>query len=94
MANGVKHFEATAKHHQSVADVEKQRYVQAGYVEQGYVAEPLIVHLTADEAKNIGVTNIEVEKLAQQVFDFWKSYLTKTGLVTSARVELKQEQAP
>lgn len=84
LANGVKHFEATAKHHQSVADVEKQRYVQAGYVEEGYVAEPLIVHLTADEAKNLGVTNIEVEQLAQQVFVFWKTYLIKAGLVIAA----------
>lgn len=84
LANGVKHFEATAKHHQSVADVEKQRYVQAGYVEQGYVAEPLIVHLTAGEEKNFGMAEIEVEQLAQQVFDFWKTYLTKAGLVTSA----------
>lgn len=83
LANGVKHFEATKKHHQSVADVEKQRYVEAGYVEDGYFAEPLIVHLTVDEAKNLGVTNIEVEQLAQQVFEFWKTYLTKAGLVTS-----------
>lgn len=35
LANGSNIFEATAaKHHQSVADVEKQRYVQAGYVEK------------------------------------------------------------
>ena len=35
LANGVKHFEAKAKHHKSVSDVEKSRYVEIGYVEEG-----------------------------------------------------------
>ena len=81
LANGVKHFEAKAKHHKSVADVEKQRYVQAGFAQEGMFAEPLIVHLTVDEGQNIGTDNIEVDLLAQQVYDFWMSHLTQMGLV-------------
>jgi hypothetical protein len=82
LANGVKNFEAKAKHHRSVADIEKSRYVEAGYVEAGYVEagyveegyfeDPLIVHLTSDEQKSFGQSNIEVATLAQQVFEYWK----------------------
>ena len=30
--NGAKHFEATAKHHNSVSEIEVDRYVKEGYV--------------------------------------------------------------
>jgi hypothetical protein len=49
IANGVKHFEAKAKHHRSVSDIEKERYVEQDYVEEGYFEEPLMVRLTPDE---------------------------------------------
>jgi hypothetical protein len=75
IANGVKHFEATAKHHNSVVDIEKSRYVQPGFVQEGYFAEPLTVHLTPDEERLLGVNSIEADDLAQQVYGFWKSYL-------------------
>lgn len=73
LANGVKHFEAKAAHHQSVADVEKSRYVDAGYGEEGYFEDPLIVHLTTDEQHSFGQNSIEVAALAQQVHEYWKS---------------------
>lgn len=73
LANGVKHFEAKASHHQSVADVEKSRYVEAGYVEDGYFADPLIIHLTAEEQSSFGQSNIEVADLAKQVYQYWYS---------------------
>ncbi len=73
LANGVKHFEAKAPHHQSVADVEKSRYVEAGYAEEGYFEDPLIVHLITDEQHSFGQSSIEVAALAQQVYEYWKS---------------------
>jgi len=73
LANGVKHFQATAKHHQSVANVEKSRYVEVGYVEDGYFEDPLIIHLTPDEQKTFGQGSIEVVFLAQQVYEYWKA---------------------
>lgn len=73
LANGVKHFEAKAKHHQSVIGVEKSRYVEDGYVEEGYFKDPLIVHLTSDEQQRFGQSNIEVATLAQQVYEYWKA---------------------
>lgn len=73
LANGVKHFEAKAEHHHSVADVEKSRYVEAGYVEEGYFEDPLIVHLATDEGGSFGKSSIEVSVLAKQVYEYWKS---------------------
>ncbi|MGE0290603.1 MAG: hypothetical protein AB7I42_30020 [Bradyrhizobium sp.] len=73
IANGAKHFEAKNKHHRSVSGVEKERYVEPGYVEEGYFAEPLIVHLTPDEGKEIGHNPVEAVWLAEQVYEHWKA---------------------
>lgn len=73
LANGAKHFHAKARHHRSVADVEKCRYVADGYVEDGYVADPLIVRLTSTEAIAFGQDCVEVDALAQQVYEYWKA---------------------
>lgn len=72
LANGVKHFEAKAAHHQSVVDVKMSRYVEAGYSEEGYFEDPLIVYLTAKEQSDLGKNNIEVTDLARRVYEFWK----------------------
>lgn len=73
IANGAKHFEAKAKHHRSVSGVEKARYVEPGYAEEGYFADPLIVRLTPDEEKTIGQNPVEAISLAEQVYEFWKA---------------------
>jgi hypothetical protein len=74
LANGSKHFEATRKHHRSVAGTEKSRYVEEGYVEPGYFHEPLLVHLTTDEARELGVPTIEVASLARHILEFWSNH--------------------
>lgn len=80
LANGGKHFEAKAKHHKSVSNLEKSRYVEMEqarteerYVEEGYIEEPLVVHLTQDEEKYFGQSTIEVKELAQKVYEYWKA---------------------
>ena len=73
LANGVKHFEAKALHHKSVTGVEKERYVGAGYVEDGYFEDPLIVYLAEKQQNDLGYSNIDVAVLARQVYEFWKS---------------------
>jgi hypothetical protein len=72
LANGGKHFQARAAHHQSVTGTEKDRYVEEGYVEEGCFDEPLVVHLSDNEAKEIGSQHIKVLDLAHKVVDFWK----------------------
>lgn len=73
IANGAKHFEAKAKHHQSVTDIKKVRYAEVDYAEDGYFEDPIIIHLTTNEAVTMGQSVIEVTELAQKVYDYWKS---------------------
>jgi len=73
IANGAKHFEATYKHLRSVADVEKSRFVEPGYVEEGYFEEPLVVHLTPEEETTMGQSTIDVPVLAQRVLEYWQT---------------------
>ena len=73
LANGVKHFEATSKHHQSVKTVEKTRYAETGYVEEGYFEDHLIVHLTEEEKSSSDQSSIKVSDLAKQVYEYWNS---------------------
>jgi hypothetical protein len=77
IANGAKHFKATANHHRSVTDVEKYRIIEPGYVEEGYFEEPLIVHLTAEEEKSIGQATIEAVQLAKLVLEYWRTNAPK-----------------
>lgn len=79
VANGAKHFEAKAHKHQSVTDVEKSRYVEAGYAEDGYFEDPLVVHLTSDEQQLLGQSVIEITSLAQQVYEYWKMHAPSQG---------------
>ena len=71
IANGAKHFEATAKQHKSVINIEKYRVLEPGCVEEGIFEEPLIVYLSPKEEEFIGKANIEVVKLAKLILDYW-----------------------
>jgi hypothetical protein len=72
LANGAKHFVLDDSRHKSVKKAEASRYVEDGYVEPGYVADVLEVHLSADEAKEMGRPVIDVLTLGQKVVQFWK----------------------
>jgi len=76
LANGSKHFQATAKKHRSVTRTEKFRYVEQGYVEPGYFAEPLLVHLSPDEERELGTSSVDALSLARQVLEVWIRYLS------------------
>jgi hypothetical protein len=71
LANGGKHFQAKAAHHQSVTGTEKDRYVEEGYVEEGYFEEPLLIHLSEKEATEMGTPQIDALALGRQVLEFW-----------------------
>jgi hypothetical protein len=73
IANGAKHFEATAKHHKSVVGIEKDRYVEAEYLDDGYFAEPLLIGLTEDEATAVGRSIIDAISLARLVLEYWNT---------------------
>ncbi|MGQ3684522.1 MAG: hypothetical protein ACUBOA_05850 [Candidatus Loosdrechtia sp.] len=73
IANGAKHFEAKAKHHNSVIGTEKFRVYEEGVFEQGVFYEPLLIHLENNEATELGVTEIDVIDLGHKVLDFWRT---------------------
>lgn len=75
LANGAKHFIIDRKRHSAVVAASKDRYVAEGYFAPGYVEEPLLVHLAADEAKELGVTVIDAVTLGQKVLAFWRPYV-------------------
>lgn len=70
IANGAKHFVVTR--HNSITGIEKSRYVEKGYVEDGYFEDPLLIHLTPEEAMRLEVHGaIKAIELARLVFQFW-----------------------
>ncbi|WP_042886288.1 hypothetical protein [Cupriavidus necator] len=74
IADGVKHFELTAKHHNLVSGVVDESYVDDGYFEPGYVEQD--VHILLEP--NNGLTNadrIDVLELARLVIAFWRQRL-------------------
>ncbi len=75
LANGAKHFTIDSKRHTAVVATSKDRYFEEDYVESGYVVEPLLVHLAADEAKELGATVIDAVTLGQKVLAFWRPYV-------------------
>lgn len=70
IANGAKHFVVTR--HSSVAGIKKEHYVEPNYVDDDYVADPLLVHLTPEEAAAAGVDQrIDGVSLARAVLHYW-----------------------
>lgn len=75
IANGAKHFEATKQCHTSVVEIEKERYVEAGCVEEGCFEDPVLIHLTSEEAKAINAQIvINAKSLASRVLQYWEDY--------------------
>lgn len=75
IANGVKHFRATAPQHTSVADVHRKHCADEGYVETGYWGDVLTVELSPNEAALLGFQSIEAYQLALRVFAYWREKL-------------------
>lgn len=85
IANGIKHFHATARRHKSVSDVKKLRVVEKGYVEEGYSEKPLIIYLNIEEKKHLvksaeekelDADTIRADRLAELVYNFWDNRLS------------------
>jgi len=75
IANGAKHLVLHDRRHQSVTSTEKLRYVEEGYFEPGYVCEPLLIHLSPDEARDLGFQTISAVTLGHKVVEFWRPYI-------------------
>lgn len=75
IANGGKHFYIDKKRHKSVSHAEKFRVYEEGVFEAGVFYEPLLIHLEPDEAKDLGVTDIDAVDLGDRVVNFWRPYV-------------------
>jgi hypothetical protein len=75
LANGAKHFVLDDSRHKSVKNAEASGYVEADYMEPGYFEESLDVHLSPDEAKEMGVDVIDTVSLGQKAVQFWRPYV-------------------
>jgi hypothetical protein len=53
--------------------IEKDRYVEAEYLDDGYFAEPLLIGLTEDEATAVGRPIIDAISLARLVLEYWNT---------------------
>jgi len=75
IANGAKHFHLDEKRHNSVTGTEKYRVVEEGYAEPGYFYEPLLIQLSPNEAKELGLSEIDAVNLGHKVLEFWRPYV-------------------
>ena len=75
IANGVKHFHARAKKHQSVADVRVQEgaFQRNAFQANAFQVEALIIHLDGQAAVQFGA-EVECLALATQVLQHWESH--------------------
>lgn len=80
ISNGIKHFETDSHRHNSVKEIEKERYVKKGYVQDGYFESPIIIYLDENLKSEFG-DSIEISELADKVMDFWKFELKTRNLV-------------
>jgi len=72
IANSAKHFTLDAKHHTSVAKTERERLFEEGVFEEGVFYEPLVVWLTPDEEKELGVKKLDVVELGTMALNHWR----------------------
>ena len=72
LANGAKHFAATAQHHKSVTSVERDGYAD-DYFADDYVEEPIVITLSQQEAIALGCSQIDAITLAYRVLAHWQS---------------------
>jgi hypothetical protein len=75
LANGAKHFVLDDSRHKSVKNAEASGYVEADYIDPDYFEDSLDVHLSADEAKEMGVEVIDTISLGQRAVQFWRPHV-------------------
>jgi len=75
IANGIKHFHATAKKHQSIADVRTQEgaFQRNAFQVDAFQVEALIIQLDGQAAGQFGA-EVECLDLATQVLQHWENH--------------------
>jgi len=75
LANGAKHFVLDDSRHKSVMNAKASGYVEADYIDPDYIGDSLEVHLSADEAKEMGGDVIDTLSLGRRAVQFWRPHV-------------------
>lgn len=75
IANGAKHFNLNDPRHKSVTNTEKFRIYAEDVYEPDVFYEPLIIHLSPDETRELGQSEIDALTLGHKVLEFWRPYI-------------------
>lgn len=75
IANGIKHFHATAKKHQSVANTRVQdgAFQRDAFQENAFQVKALIIQLDGQAAVQFGI-KVECLALAREVLQYWENH--------------------
>lgn len=80
IANGIKHFQTNSNRHNSVKEIEKDRYVDEDYCEEDFVESSIIIYLDEKLQSDFG-KSIKIIELAKIVMKFWESELKERKLI-------------
>jgi hypothetical protein len=84
IANGSKHFKATAKHHRAVKDtsLRKGAFDSIAFASDAFDTSRLVISLDENVAKQLSLHTDEIEclVLAEKVLKFWKEHLASLTL--------------
>ncbi len=75
IANGGKHFRATAKHHQSVSDarIQEGAFQQDAFQADAFQVQALLIQLDGQAAAQFGA-EVDCLDLATQVLRYWENH--------------------
>ena len=74
LATGAKHFTVTNPKKCSINGTSIDVYVEEGYVEDGCIEVIRNIQLQEEEAQILGVSEISVQELTEEVFSYWCKY--------------------
>jgi hypothetical protein len=74
LATGAKHF-TSDKLKPAVRSMTRGGWIDSDWIESGWVEMPLIVHLSPEQATQLGQEEMHVRDLAGRVLAFWQAYL-------------------
>ena len=74
LANGAKHFHATAPRHDSVQSLEDTSYCADDYADDYFEEGVLLLHLEPGQEIDAGKSSISPYELAQRVYDYWAAH--------------------
>jgi hypothetical protein len=76
IADGSKHFEATAQKHRSIQGtaVQEGAFQRSAFQSDAFQVDALIIYFQRETAEALGIKEIECVELARRVLDYWQHF--------------------